>query len=199
MAEAQIRAYDPRRGDYALDLPAQPGPAASDLDRVAWWLSNLQMTRPGITASVMPIRPRQMGSIDDILRDIRGRMAMLLQSKAPLKEPDPRIIAQIARANALGTRPYAEGQHVNIESSYSPNQILDRWSASMPRSDIERIRPRTPWMQAVAPNLMLSPHSNVMGGFGFGSLPILSMKTDWFGPTPGPLASWELMRRGLYP
>ena len=203
MPEDQIRAYDPRRGDWALDLPSQPGPAASIFDQIVWWLSNQQMAKPGITAGVMPYSPKQIGTTDDILRDISGRMAMLLRAKAPIREADPRIIAQIGSSNSMrgsGSPPGLESlwgssrsgraAHRFISGDYSPSMID---TAFRDASDYNIVPLSDTIRRYVANNLDIST-----GSTG-GTFPVLSMKTDWFGKRPTQKQVLELMKRGLYP
>lgn len=188
MPESQIRRYDPMRGDWALDLPPQPGPAASVLGQMVWWLTNMQMARPGITAGVMPLRPKQIGMVDDILRDIRGRMLMLLQGKAPVKEADPDIMRQLVR-NSMRYEFVAsppQGAHEIYQGAYRPYEVSGRFPGPVHLSK-STIRKYT------AKNLLLVPEAEGPAE------PVLSMKTDWFGPSLPIRDRWELMRRGLLP
>ena len=215
---AELRRYDPMRGDYALDLPAQPGPAASNFDRLAWWLSNLDPGRlkgPFETAGIDPMAvlfgtppgvpgksphpglleftpllgmalarrpsgPKQIGSIDDILRDIRARMAMLLRGKAPVREADPEIVRELTKF----------GQRATPMQTFRPGRGRGGYQERVPTPSLPRWVEEHPY--SIGPNLVTE------SGF-----PILSMKSEWWNPPEQSMEAYTQVRRlkdlGLWP
>lgn len=78
--EPTLRAYDIRRGDYALD---QPTPDPSPIGQLLQLLLNPPFARPGISAGVMPMMPSKPSGL-----------ARLTQPQQDVLPNDPKSIVQ---------------------------------------------------------------------------------------------------------
>lgn len=218
----QIRAYDPRQGDWALDY--SPRPLSNDpIAQTAWWLTNLGSTRPGISAAVMPIRPKQIGSVDEILRDIRGRMGMLLRGNAPVREGDPEIVRQLTGLGQRTSPAYSQEPFdldyqevvpppvlpsITMSGSYHPNDVDDAFFRMYRRSPAESTirKYMTPtWLGLF--NSTETPFSfppsireQLVEDIG---QPLMSMKSEMWPTNPNvPIPEktlWNLFKKGLFP
>ena len=170
-------------------------------------------------------RPHTPEMLDDLTRDIRGRMNMLLQGKAPAKEPDPSIIRQLT---SLGQRTDAALNPVlSPEASEAvmryrrivppPSLPVSRVGSAYRSPDFENLlyeardRPGPRWentpiqqevQQYVAPNLLMKTTADDPSGW----LPMLGMKSEWWNPPWWDMSEkdrtkflYDLMRKGLFP
>ena len=172
-------------------------------------LASLLVALP-LSMAVMKTRkgkPLSTEQMDDLMRDIRGKMGMLLRGNAPPKEPDPSIVRQLT---GLGQR-----TDMFLSPALSPSERLERWrfdrGVSFPRLPVARVegsygppeienrlweargRPAPKWpndpiqreaSRSVAPNL--SVRTTPEGQVG-DIIPMLQMKSEWWDPP------WEML------
>ena len=84
-----------------------------------------------------PLAPEVM---DDLMRDIRGKMGMLLRGNAPPKEPDPNIIRQLT---GLGQRASAAPGAVDLPITPGMHEYQRGVSAPLIQGKYETDRPLT--------------------------------------------------------